>query len=892
MAISSGINLQKLGVAATLFAQSFTFAGVFEEEEEVEVPPFGSQVIVKAEPISLEPAKSITHGTFLADEVFRSAAGVDVFSQGRSFLIAESITGAALLEEPVDDEPAKLTIIVKAQALEQIPQSYVQSAPWFPLHDPSGGLAVGSAHHKDAIPIVQSIMGSALLEEVDEEEPAGLQLIVRAEPIPQTPTFIHETFLATEVFRSGAGVDVFSQGRTLEQPTSITVPSLLEEPAAVDELEIIRGTIVEAEPIDPAFSFIQGTFLADNVELDILRRVIVEAQPLLPPTSVTQGFIVPEIIAPSDIPEGLKVFIEAEQPRLAVSITQGTFLADDLAVDNPSGGLSVGSAGHFEAQTFPQSITVGVIIEELEDPQADRIIVEVEPIPAVASLTRGFAVPEIIPPGDVPEGQRLLQQAEPIADAISTTLSGIVPDDVEPEAPPLGGQTIVIADPLTETASFVSPSITPEPEHTVRAISITLEVDFQRGALQPTLLGTFLADEVFRSAAGVDVFSQGRTQPLAQSITVPSLLIELAPEDLPEGQRAIVEAEPTPAVISITKGFAVPEIIPPGDLPDGRGTITTAEPIPTQHIFTFGGIVPDDVVAEVPSFGSQTIASVGPFGRADSFVLPSITPQPERGQGTIQFVEAETLVRALSIVTSGFVPPDVAPPEPPLQGLIVTAEPVTRPTGESLTRGFAVPEIIPPGDLPEGLRSITTAEPIPVAISVTLSGIVPDDVAPPVPEGRSILVVAQPIPDAISTTHAGVVPDNVELDILRRIIVAAEPIPVAISITRPSIALEIPPEPADGKSIVVVAEPIPQQHVFIHPTFSATDVIPIPEELQKLISVQAQPIPPVFTFTHAGVAATNVGPLFNEVVITIDIDTYDITMACATYDITITYFAD
>jgi hypothetical protein len=568
MAISSGVNLQKLGIAATLFAKSFTFGGIIEEAIE-EVPPFGAQVVVKAEEISLEPPQSFTQSApWFSLHNPSSGFSADSARFTDTPNLPQSVVGQALLEEVAAEDPVAPSLVVSVEPLEQAqsftqslheevvavvdpitsplivvaeplkqPQSFTRAAPWLPAHDPAGGLSIALDDRIVQATLPQAVMRSTLLDVVVPEEPQAQSPIVAYDAPYSDASWIHSTFLADNV-----------------------------------ELDITRSIIVEA-PRHPrtAISVVAGSFLADNVELDISRRIVVEA-PRYPreAKSVVFGNIIPEI---PEEPLHNRVIVEAKPVPTAGSITRGFIVPEIIPPGTVPEGQSIVST--IEGGIQDASVTLsGIVPDNVELDIQRRTIVSAEPLKGAHTFTRGFIVPELVPPGALPPGKSVFVRAEPIPEAYSTTLGANLREDINPElmrhviAPaepqvaaisvtssgfvpleavpdePVQNWILVTAERLPQVESFVLPSITPEPFKVARAVSITLE-KLPEEAIQPVILSGIVPDDVVPPMPQHD-----QVTVIAEPISLPprsTLFSGIVPPDFvpaPEHNRIIVQAEP------------------------------------------------------------------------------------------------------------------------------------------------------------------------------------------------------------------------------------------------------------------------------------------------------------------------------------------------------------
>ena len=319
MAISSGFSFQRVrtSVTAGVVATSFVFAGV---------PP---------------------------DEVFRSGSGVAIASQGHALqlVLGQSVLRPSLLDV-VADEPVFIPLVVSESDTPQQPASFLLESNKRGDIQPELYRRIIHEAERPRIPPASFLRASEDIEDITldiERQVISLEQhghavppsFLHFDPIPDAPedpdqfattrqliheavrraaeppaSFLHSTFLGTEVFRSAAGVAIASQGHAdIPPPKSITLAGLLEVTEAPPEGQRL---IVQAEPFVDSASFLLESNQREDILPELYRNIVHEAEkPRIPPQSIVRFEPIDD--APPD-PDQFAVerrlVTEAEQPRI------------------------------------------------------------------------------------------------------------------------------------------------------------------------------------------------------------------------------------------------------------------------------------------------------------------------------------------------------------------------------------------------------------------------------------------------------------------------------------------------------------------------------------------------------------------------------------------------
>lgn len=628
-----------------------------------EIPPLGAQLVVEAEQPVLE----------------------------------ETITRGAITEEPPPPpelEIARRVIHQAATNLEEPPHSIVRGS---------------------------------LTEEPPPPEPELFgRLVVTAEPIEIPASFTERGVIPDDVNPISGGVDVISQGHSLEQMQAVLVSSLLEEPAAEEPPFGGASIIVQAEITPETPSITLESNLREDISPELYRRIIHEAEPTVIPASVT----LPSL--PGQEPPSAPLIVQAatspEQPPESILRGSITPVQDDVPVE-----LSrqiIHTVGPFDETP---SFLLGSNLREDIEPELYRRIIHEAESEAIEqpSVTRGSIVEE--PPFGplIEEAGRILWFAEPDElPPASVLLGSNLADDVTPEEPQRG-ILIVEAEVTPETPSVLRQAII---EVFAGISGISVEAEEEQEAIQAVLRGGITPDDVVPEPPAQSLIVQAEPVPETPSVTLPSIPEEIPPD--PIATPLIVSAEPESDAYSIVLGSNLREDISPELY---RFIIHQAEPIPDAYSVTLSGITPEAVTPLEPPFGNSVIVTAEPTELGYSITLSGIVPPdaetpPFGGQLIVQAEEIR-----LDPPHSVVINPNTADEIPQNDQIIVSAEEIRPDAIQSVTLHG-----VPADEIPRTDRIIVEAEPIPAAHSFTHAGVPAIEEIPP---GKSIFAFAEPIPE-------------------------------------------------------------------------------------------------------------------------------------------------
>ena len=427
-------------------------------------------------------APSITKPTAAGTaEVIKAGTGGPSITKPTAAGAAEIIktgSGAPSITKPTSAGTGSVVGIPRGQSIIQPavarraepPASFVHNFNTIQLLPGAGGPSITKPTSAGTAEIIKTASGAPSITKPTSAGSAsllgnfpisqGAMLIVQAAPIPRAHVWLRDTVPPAGLFTATGSPSITkptAAGAAEIIKTASGSPSITK-PTAAGAAEIVKtatgspsitkptaaGTAEVIKPSTGGPSITKPT-AAGSAEII---KTASGSPSITKPTSAGTG----SVSSALDLPQTIILIASAAQDRLQgsppASLLRHLLPPPDVAppLDNPTGGLTVGSAQHRAAFVLGQSLTQGSITRDAERSVRYISITTTEP---VSRVPRSFLVGTVPPPDIRAElYRRIIVQAEPIAltPPVSVLVSIVTPPDIQAE---LYRNIIHTAAPLT-----------------------------------------------------------------------------------------------------------------------------------------------------------------------------------------------------------------------------------------------------------------------------------------------------------------------------------------------------------------------------------------------------------------------------------------------------------